>query len=118
MTQGRRVGELLKAAGLITNDQLLDALREHERSGLTARGVIQDQGHTGQAAARCPVLILVGADDVYTPVSDAEAIGRLVPHAELCVIEGAGHLPGAEQPERFNEALLHFLRTQVAADPA
>ncbi|MEU4169884.1 alpha/beta fold hydrolase [Streptomyces sp. NPDC026665] len=66
------------------------------------------------AAVRTPVLIVVGADDVYTPVADAEAIQRLVPHAVLAVVEGAGHLPGAEQPGRFNTALLGFLATQVA----
>ncbi|MFJ7019023.1 alpha/beta fold hydrolase [Streptomyces sp. NPDC101117] len=66
------------------------------------------------AGVRCPVLIVVGADDVFTPVSDAEAIRHLVPHAVLCVIDGAGHLPGAERPERFNEALLQFLRTHAA----
>jgi pimeloyl-ACP methyl ester carboxylesterase len=65
------------------------------------------------AAVQSPVLIVVGADDVYTPVSDAEAIHALVPHAVLAVIEGAGHLPGAEQPGRFNAALLDFLATQV-----
>ncbi|MGW1962513.1 alpha/beta fold hydrolase [Streptomyces sp. NPDC001935] len=66
------------------------------------------------AAVQSPVLIVVGADDVYTPVADAEAIRELVPHAVLTVIEGAGHLPGAEQPARFNAALLDFLATQVA----
>ncbi|MEU6772239.1 alpha/beta fold hydrolase [Streptomyces sp. NPDC046759] len=64
-------------------------------------------------AVREPVLIVVGADDVYTPVPDAEAIRRLVPQATMVVIEKAGHLPGAEQPERFNAALLDFLTTQV-----
>ncbi|MFI2352460.1 alpha/beta fold hydrolase [Streptomyces sp. NPDC019443] len=64
------------------------------------------------AAVRTPVLIIVGADDVYTPLADAEAIHRLVPHATLTVIDQAGHLPGVEQPERFNAALLDFL-TQV-----
>ncbi|CAM5399713.1 4-carboxymuconolactone decarboxylase OS=Streptomyces tendae OX=1932 GN=pcaC PE=4 SV=1 [Streptomyces tendae] len=58
-----------------------------------------------------PVLILVGADDVYTPVSEAEVIRTLVPHAVLTVIEKAGHLPGAEQPAAFNAALLDFLGT-------
>ncbi|MFD7028599.1 alpha/beta fold hydrolase [Streptomyces sp. NPDC059917] len=58
---------------------------------------------------REPVLIVVGADDAYTPVADAEAIRRLVPHARLAVIERAGHLPGAEQPARFNAVLLDFL---------
>ncbi|GHB45861.1 alpha/beta hydrolase [Streptomyces viridiviolaceus] len=65
------------------------------------------------AAVEAPVLIAVGADDAYTPVAEAEAIHRLVPHATLAVIEKAGHLPGAEQPERFNAALLEFLAAQV-----
>ncbi|MFD9539259.1 alpha/beta fold hydrolase [Streptomyces sp. NPDC060022] len=64
-------------------------------------------------AVEVPVLIVVGADDVYTPVSSAEDIHRLVPHATLTVIDGAGHLPGVEQPGLFNAALLDFLGTQV-----
>lgn len=66
------------------------------------------------AAVESPVLIVVGADDVYTPVSDAEEIHRLIPHATLTVIDQAGHLPGVEQPERFNATLLDFLNTRVA----
>ncbi|MFD5728164.1 alpha/beta fold hydrolase [Streptomyces sp. NPDC058368] len=66
------------------------------------------------AAVRKPVLIVVGADDVYTPVADAEAIRDLVPDATMAVIDKAGHLPGAEQPERVNAALLDFLATRVA----
>lgn len=58
-----------------------------------------------------PCLVLVGADDVYTPVAEAEAMCALVPHARLVVIEEAGHLPGVEQPEAFNRALLEFLAT-------
>ncbi|WP_328333980.1 MULTISPECIES: alpha/beta fold hydrolase [unclassified Streptomyces] len=69
------------------------------------------------AAAGVPTLIVVGADDVYTPVTEAEAIGGLVPYATVSVIEGAGHLPGAEQPERFNAVLLDFLRTRLS-EPA
>ncbi|GHH43696.1 alpha/beta fold hydrolase [Streptomyces candidus] len=65
------------------------------------------------AAVQKPVLIVVGADDVYTPVTDAEAMHDLVPHATMAVIDKAGHLPGAEQPESFNAALLDFLTTQV-----
>ncbi|WP_395570596.1 alpha/beta fold hydrolase [Streptomyces sp. BK79] len=61
------------------------------------------------AAVEAPVLVVVGADDVYTPVAEAEAIQRLVPHSTLAVVEKAGHLPGVERPERFNAALLDFL---------
>lgn len=58
-----------------------------------------------------PCLILVGRDDVYTPVAEAESMRSLAAHAVLAVIEGAGHLPGVEQPEAFNRALLEFLAT-------
>ncbi|MFD6229139.1 alpha/beta fold hydrolase [Streptomyces sp. NPDC060232] len=61
------------------------------------------------AAAAEPCLVLVGADDAYTPVAEAQALHALLPHSVLTVIEGAGHLPGVEQPEAFNRALLDFL---------
>ncbi|MFE1211088.1 alpha/beta fold hydrolase [Streptomyces albidoflavus] len=56
-----------------------------------------------------PVLIVVGADDAFTTVADAEAIRRLVPHATLTVIDGAGHLPHLEQPEETGRALVEFV---------
>ncbi|MEU2651076.1 alpha/beta hydrolase [Streptomyces albidoflavus] len=56
-----------------------------------------------------PVLIVVGADDAFTTVADAEAIRRLVPHATLTVIPGAGHLPHLEQPEETGRALVGFV---------
>lgn len=55
------------------------------------------------------MLIVVGADDTYTPVADAEAMHRLIPQSALVVVDRAGHLPNLEQPERFNAALLGFL---------
>ncbi|WP_219732149.1 alpha/beta hydrolase [Streptomyces finlayi] len=33
----------------------------------------------------------------------------LIPGAGLAVVEGPGHMPNLEQPERFNAALLGFL---------
>ncbi|WP_306322002.1 MULTISPECIES: alpha/beta fold hydrolase [unclassified Streptomyces] len=62
------------------------------------------------AGAKVPALVVVGADDVYTPVSDSEEIVKLMPDSVLRVIDGAGHLPGVEQPELFNTVLLDFLR--------
>ncbi|MEU4238169.1 alpha/beta fold hydrolase [Actinoplanes sp. NPDC026619] len=67
------------------------------------------------AAVRVPTLVLVGAEDFYTPVADAELIHQLVAGSELVVVDNAGHLPGLEQPEVVNEALLRFLKTAFAA---
>ena len=65
------------------------------------------------AGVKVPTLIIVGTDDAYTPLADAEDIHRRVPHSSLVVIDKAGHLPSAEQPDRFNAVLLDFLHTQV-----
>lgn len=59
--------------------------------------------------AEVPCLIVVGRDDVYTPVAEAESLHALAAHSVLAVVERAGHLPGVEQPEAFNRALLDFL---------
>jgi pimeloyl-ACP methyl ester carboxylesterase len=61
------------------------------------------------ARATVPSLVVVGADDTYTPVSEAEALHALLPGSTLCVVEGAAHLPNLERPERFNAALAELL---------
>ncbi|MET8564622.1 alpha/beta fold hydrolase [Streptomyces flaveolus] len=56
-----------------------------------------------------PVLVVVGADDTYTPVAGAEAMHASLPDSVLHVVEGAAHLPNLERPEEFNRALAEFL---------
>jgi pimeloyl-ACP methyl ester carboxylesterase len=57
-----------------------------------------------------PTLILVGEHDGITPPSAAEAMHALIPHSELHVVPAAAHMSNLENPEFFNEKLLHFLR--------
>ncbi|WP_406438151.1 alpha/beta hydrolase [Streptomyces sp. NBC_00631] len=56
-----------------------------------------------------PALVVVGADDEYTPVSDAEAMHGLLPDSTLHVIDNAAHMPNLERPEQFNRVLREFL---------
>ncbi|MYW14814.1 alpha/beta fold hydrolase [Streptomyces sp. SID2955] len=56
-----------------------------------------------------PALVVVGADDTYTPVADAEAMHAILPDATLHVVEGAAHLPNLERPREFNRVLGDFL---------
>ncbi|MEU5211469.1 alpha/beta hydrolase [Streptomyces sp. NPDC020742] len=60
---------------------------------------------------RVPVLTVVGADDTYTPLSDAQDIHRRVPDGRLAVVDGAAHLPNLERAEEFNAVLAEFLAT-------
>ncbi|MGP3954241.1 alpha/beta fold hydrolase [Streptomyces sp. 7N604] len=56
-----------------------------------------------------PALVVVGRDDEYTPVADAEFMAERIPDAELAVIEGAAHMPNLERPAEFNAVLHRFL---------
>ncbi|MEW2114987.1 alpha/beta hydrolase [Streptomyces sp. NPDC005474] len=60
-----------------------------------------------------PALVVVGADDEFTPVSDAEAMHAALPDSALHVIEGAAHMPNLERPAEFNKALADFLATRI-----
>ncbi|EPH40377.1 alpha/beta fold hydrolase [Streptomyces aurantiacus] len=56
-----------------------------------------------------PSLVIVGRDDTYTPVADAEAMHAALPDSTLSVIERAAHLPNLERPEEFNAAVSAWL---------
>ncbi len=56
-----------------------------------------------------PTLVVVGEEDVITPVPEAERIAALVPGARLVRLPAVGHLPPMEAPEAFNRLLAGFL---------
>jgi len=56
-----------------------------------------------------PALVLVGAEDALSPVSDAQAMVDALPQGRLAVLPDAGHLSAVETPETFNDALAAFL---------
>ncbi|WP_327129464.1 alpha/beta fold hydrolase [Streptomyces sp. NBC_01727] len=58
-----------------------------------------------------PTLVVVGSDDEFTPVEDAQLMHKLVQGSTLAVIEGAGHMPNLERTAEFNEALRNLLRS-------
>ena len=56
-----------------------------------------------------PALILCGQEDRLCPPERHTLMAELIPHAELKIIPGAGHLPTLEQPEATNAALRRWL---------
>jgi 4,5:9,10-diseco-3-hydroxy-5,9,17-trioxoandrosta-1(10),2-diene-4-oate hydrolase len=56
-----------------------------------------------------PTLVLWGKEDRIFPLRHAERAVKLLPHGELAVLDGVGHIPPFEAPERFSEAVLAFL---------
>lgn len=57
-----------------------------------------------------PTLVLWGGEDDYAPVSGAYRFRKEIPHAELVVLEDAGHFLMEDDPERVGAELGRFLR--------
>ena len=55
-------------------------------------------------------LLIWGDSDARSPLSVARQFKDAIPHAELVVIPGAGHVSNLEQPAAFNEAVRAFCR--------
>ena len=62
-----------------------------------------------------PVTLVWGADDITTPVAQADALLRLNPRARLEVFERCRMTPQTEHAERFNHLLRATLRARSAA---
>ena len=56
-----------------------------------------------------PTLIIVGADDPSTTPDKAREIQEQIRGSKLVVLQEAAHLSNIEQPEKFDQAVLHFL---------
>jgi pimeloyl-ACP methyl ester carboxylesterase len=57
-----------------------------------------------------PTLLLWGERDARSPLGVARQFQDAIPHAELVVIPGVGHMSNLEAPERFNDAVRAFCR--------
>jgi 2-hydroxy-6-oxonona-2,4-dienedioate hydrolase len=71
------------------------------------RGLTFDEGEL--AAIQQPVLWTFGTSDPVGSVETWQGVGDQLPHAELRVVEGAGHLPWLDDPAGVGHALHRFL---------
>ena len=61
------------------------------------------------SALRIPTLLLCGRQDSWANVAQHTAMQVLAPHAQLSVIEDAGHMVLMEQPEASVRVICDFL---------
>lgn len=60
--------------------------------------------------AGLPALVIVGEEDVITPLDGARRLTASIPGARLVVVPGAGHLAPVERPSETTAAIRDFLR--------
>jgi pimeloyl-ACP methyl ester carboxylesterase len=81
----------------------------------TVRAVIGPKGQQVSALDRLylaedmPTLIVWGTDDPIIPVEHGRAAHELIPGSQLVEIEGAGHWPHLDEPDRLVEAIGEFM---------
>jgi pimeloyl-ACP methyl ester carboxylesterase len=63
----------------------------------------------------CPTLVLVGKQDILTPLKFSQQLAQGIPNAELVVLEGGGHGFLIESPNTVISAMLNFLRKLKSA---
>jgi len=67
---------------------------------------------------RAPTLVIWGAHDTIAPPRTGQVLAAVIPGARLTLLEGAGHAPQVQFPERFNPVVLDELDgRQFAAPP-
>jgi pimeloyl-ACP methyl ester carboxylesterase len=66
-----------------------------------------------KALGEVPVLILWGREDRLFPPAAAEWFKAALPHADLVILDGVGHIPQEEAPDASAEAARAFLQRHM-----
>jgi pimeloyl-ACP methyl ester carboxylesterase len=65
------------------------------------------------SSIRCPVLVVAGERDSFTPPARAEEMAALIPDAELLVVKGGTHAVPIERRDLMAETIGRFLREKA-----
>ena len=88
-------------------------LSNQRRIWRAVNGVIERQGIGDELfSIKAPTLVVVGAEDMATTPSKAEAIHAAIEGSRLLCIPGCGHMAPWEKPVAVNAALADFLAAQ------
>ena len=101
-------------SGSLAETLTLGMMRGTSVRGVTdgARGLaLRPESFSTLPSINVPTLVVVGEHDLLTPPEDSQRIANDVPGARLVTIDQAGHMANLENPEAFNDALVHFLQT-------
>lgn len=92
-----------------STDEILDAVVRRTRTGPLSRidvsGIARYAVDSRLEELQMPVSIVWGRDDGILPLEYAKVLHERLPRSTLAIIDGAGHIPHRQKPERFVECL-------------
>lgn len=110
-------GRLLRGSKWVGANETVDQYVRNTMRGMSTEDVARTYDlllrYRGSDWSRisAPTLLLVGEHESKSVHHHGRYLSEQIPHAEVQVIPGAGHVVNMEQPERFNQAVLNFLRS-------
>lgn len=75
-----------------------------------SRAILESDTSLRLANIRCPTLVMVGKQDILTPVNFSKQIAEGISNNDFVIIEDSGHGLIAEAPEAVPTAILNFLK--------
>src|SRR5438477_11731865 len=111
----KRMEDMYRRMGRAVNDRMV-AARHHllatanaQRAMIrTARRWSANRIQREASLIRRPTLLVWGDEDTHIPIKNAIKLRDTIPNAKLIVFRNCGHLPPAEHPERFVDAVTEF----------
>lgn len=83
-------------SGIVSSMALAVGKEAFARQQEAIIGRIDSRPHLG--AIRCPTLVVAARSDQLMPVEVLKEMADAIPHAELAIVEGCGHMASMEQP--------------------
>jgi len=91
------------------NPQERSAFLHVLRAVVDWRGQVVTMTDRAYLALNMPTCVMWGSKDTVLPVAQVEVARRSIPGARIEIIDGAGHFPHEEVPDRFVTALTDFV---------
>jgi pimeloyl-ACP methyl ester carboxylesterase len=104
----RRMGRPINEKMVASRHHLLATSNTHRAMIRTVRRWSANRIEREASLIRQPTLLVWGDTDGHIPIENALTMRDKVPHARLIVFRNCGHLPPAEQPQRFVELVAEF----------
>jgi pimeloyl-ACP methyl ester carboxylesterase len=104
----RRLQRPINEKMVASRHHLLATSNTHRAMLRTARHWSANRIEREAFLIRQPTLLVWGDDDDHIPIENALRMRDSIPNAKLIVFRNCGHLPPAEQPEKFVELVAEF----------
>jgi len=113
--KARDLDEVAEIIGSFRDPHARAAIRHVVSAVVDWRGQIVTMVDRAYLTEAMPMCVIWGSDDSVIPVRHAAIASELAPGATVEVIQGAGHFPHKDHPQRFVRLLDDFVRHHPAA---